>query len=77
MGLIDSLRAKVQLYKLEQRYTRRDKRTTYNSGAHYVDGGYVYASPECTGNGRCGARWQGTRRPIVGVKEMEGQGARA
>ncbi|KAF2152494.1 hypothetical protein K461DRAFT_321491 [Myriangium duriaei CBS 260.36] len=42
MGLIDTLRSKYELYRLEQRYTRRDKRTTFASGATYVDGEYVY-----------------------------------
>lgn len=45
MGLIDSLRAKYELYRLEQRYTKREKRTTFISGAQYVDGEYVYQSP--------------------------------
>ncbi|OQO11517.1 hypothetical protein B0A48_03244 [Cryoendolithus antarcticus] len=34
MGLMDNLRAKYDLYRLEQRYTRRDKRTTFISNAH-------------------------------------------
>ncbi|KAK1076163.1 hypothetical protein LTR33_009189 [Friedmanniomyces endolithicus] len=42
MGLLTSLREEYDLYRLEQRYTRRDKRTTFNSGASYVDGEYVY-----------------------------------
>lgn len=42
MGLITSLRSKYELYRLEQRYTRREKRTTFASGATYVDGEYVY-----------------------------------
>lgn len=43
MGFIENLRSKYELYKLEQRYTRRDKRTTFCSGAQYVDGEYVYS----------------------------------
>lgn len=42
MGFVDKLRAKYEIYRLEQRYTRRDKRTTFASGAQYVDGQYVY-----------------------------------
>ncbi|KAF2772611.1 hypothetical protein EJ03DRAFT_250165, partial [Teratosphaeria nubilosa] len=42
MGLLTSLRAKYELYRLEQRYTKREKRTTFISGAQYVDGEYVY-----------------------------------
>lgn len=48
MGLLDSLRAKLEIYRLEQRYTRRDKRSTWVSGAHYVDGEYVYGNSEST-----------------------------
>ncbi|KXT04061.1 hypothetical protein AC578_4904 [Pseudocercospora eumusae] len=42
MGLIDKLRAKYEIYRLEQRYTKREKRTTWISNAQYVDGEYVY-----------------------------------
>jgi len=34
----------LELYRLEQRYTRRDRRTTFTTAAQYVDGEYVYAS---------------------------------
>ena len=34
----------LELYRLEQRYTRRDKRTTFISEAQYVDAEYVYAT---------------------------------
>ena len=38
--------AGLELYRLEQRYTRREKRSTFISEARYVDGEYVYtASP--------------------------------
>ncbi|KAL2009789.1 hypothetical protein VTN00DRAFT_5596 [Thermoascus crustaceus] len=42
MGLIEKLQAKIELYRLEQRYTRRKHRTTFHSCAQYVDGEYVY-----------------------------------
>ncbi|KAJ5156293.1 hypothetical protein N7492_009096 [Penicillium capsulatum] len=42
MGLIDKLQARLELYRLEQRYARRKNRTTFSTGAHYVDGEYVY-----------------------------------
>ncbi|KAI5364015.1 hypothetical protein Slin15195_G096700 [Septoria linicola] len=48
MGLIDKIRAKMEIRRLEQRYTRREKRSTYVSGAQYVDGEYVYN--QSTGN---------------------------
>ncbi|KAJ4336103.1 hypothetical protein N0V87_005683 [Didymella glomerata] len=44
MGLIEKLQARLELYRLEQRYTRREKRSTFISEAQYVDGEYVYAS---------------------------------
>lgn len=43
MGFFDKLNAKLELFKLEQRYTRRKRRTTFISDAIYVDGEYVYA----------------------------------
>ncbi|EMF12899.1 uncharacterized protein SEPMUDRAFT_16163, partial [Sphaerulina musiva SO2202] len=42
MGLIDRIKAKMEIRRLEQRYTRREKRSTFISGAQYVDGEYVY-----------------------------------
>ncbi|KAH8151570.1 uncharacterized protein LAJ45_04191 [Morchella importuna] len=44
MGFFDKLHAKYELYKLEQRYTKRKRRTTFISDAKYVDGEYVYNS---------------------------------
>ena len=62
MGFFDKVQAKLELYRLEQRYTRREKRTTFFSDAQYVDGEYVFASSPttstktssttCTGNSR-------------------------
>jgi len=34
--------AEIELYRLEQRYTRRKHRTTFHSYAQYVDGEYIY-----------------------------------
>lgn len=36
--------SELELYRLEQRYTRREKRTTFISEAQYVDGEYIYVS---------------------------------
>ncbi|CAI6334938.1 unnamed protein product [Periconia digitata] len=44
MGFFEKVQAKLELYRLEQRYTRREKRTTFISDAQYVDGEYVFAS---------------------------------
>ncbi|KAJ5454683.1 uncharacterized protein N7458_005639 [Penicillium daleae] len=44
MGLIDKLQAKLELYRLEQRYARRKHRSTFSQGAQYVDGEYVFTT---------------------------------
>lgn len=44
MGLLSKLHSKIELYRLEQKYTRRKNRSTFTTGAHYVDGEYVYHS---------------------------------
>ncbi|KAK6065593.1 hypothetical protein SCUP234_12481 [Seiridium cupressi] len=50
-GFFDRLQAKLELYRLEQRYTRnRNRRTTFISNAVYVDGEYVFNSPNNTGS---------------------------
>ncbi|KEF53721.1 uncharacterized protein A1O9_10122 [Exophiala aquamarina CBS 119918] len=45
MGLFDKLHSKLELYRLEQKYARRKNRTTFSTGAQYVDGEYVYSNP--------------------------------
>lgn len=45
MNLIDLLHQKLELFRLEQRYTRRrNRRSTFVSEAQYVDGEYIYSS---------------------------------
>jgi len=44
MGLLDKLQAKLELYRLEQKYTQRKNRSTFTTGAQYRDGEYVYNS---------------------------------
>ncbi|KAK2757710.1 hypothetical protein FQN54_004679 [Arachnomyces sp. PD_36] len=44
MGLFEKLQSKIELYRLEQRYTRRKNRTTFVGDVQYVDGEYVYNS---------------------------------
>ena len=63
MGIFDRLTARLELYRLEQKYARRRNRTTFSSGgAVYVDGEYRYPeqgqshlqqsqSPSSTGSG--------------------------
>ena len=43
MGLIDKLRAKYEVYRLEQYYVRGVKRRTFVSDAQYIDGEYIHA----------------------------------
>jgi len=44
MHLIDLLHQKIELFRLEQRYTRRrNRRSTFVSEAQYVDGEYIYS----------------------------------
>ncbi|KAK4185222.1 hypothetical protein QBC35DRAFT_389974 [Podospora australis] len=51
MGLFERIQAKIELFRLEQRYTRRrNRRSTFVSTAVYVDGEYIYQSPNSTGS---------------------------
>lgn len=46
MKIIDLFNSKLELFRLEQRYTkRRNRRSTFVSEAVYVDGEYIYATP--------------------------------
>jgi len=50
-SLIDKIQAKLELFRLEQRYTRRrNRRSTFVSDAIYVDGEYVFQTPSSTGS---------------------------
>lgn len=73
MGLIENLRAKYDLYRLEQRYTRRDKRTTFISNASYVDGEYHYnASPtSAKSSGSFGSSVSGKMGRMASVRVSE------
>jgi hypothetical protein len=45
VNLIDLISQKIELFRLEQRYTkRRNRRSTFVSDATYVDGEYIYSS---------------------------------
>jgi hypothetical protein len=49
-SFFDKIQAKLELFRLEQRYTRRrHRRSTFVSNAVYVDGEYVYQTPSSTG----------------------------
>ncbi|OAA73631.1 hypothetical protein ISF_00532 [Cordyceps fumosorosea ARSEF 2679] len=50
-SLIDRIQAKLEFFRLEQHYTRRrHRRSTFVSNAVYVDGEYVYQTPNSTGS---------------------------
>ena len=54
-GLFERIQAKIELFRLEQRYTRRrHRRSTFVSNAIYVDGEYIYQTPASTGNSSSG-----------------------
>jgi hypothetical protein len=48
-SLLDRIQARIELFRLEQRYTKRHRRSTFVSNAIYVDGEYIYNSPDMTG----------------------------
>ncbi|KAJ2996089.1 hypothetical protein NUW58_g1085 [Xylaria curta] len=51
MGFFEKIQSKLELYRLEKRYTRnRQRRSTFISNAMYVDGEYVYQTPNSTGS---------------------------
>ncbi|KAI8939087.1 hypothetical protein NX059_004926 [Plenodomus lindquistii] len=73
MGLMEKLQARLELYRLEQRYTRREKRTTFFSEAQYVDGEYVYSSPASSGKSSTTSTTNSRRfskMPAVRIKEL-------
>ncbi|KAK2049553.1 hypothetical protein LZ31DRAFT_317028 [Colletotrichum somersetense] len=50
-GIFERIQQKIELFRLEQRYTRRrHRRSTFVSNAVYVDGEYVYQTPTSTGS---------------------------
>ncbi|KAK7701467.1 hypothetical protein SLS64_010211 [Diaporthe eres] len=50
-GLFERIQSKIDIWRLEQRYTRRrNRRSTFVSNAIYVDGEYIYQTPNTTGS---------------------------
>ncbi|KAK5995715.1 hypothetical protein PT974_04132 [Cladobotryum mycophilum] len=50
-SIFERIQAKLELFRLEQRYTRRrNRRSTFVSNAVYVDGEYIYQTPNSTGS---------------------------
>lgn len=55
-SIFDKLQAKLELFRLEKRYTRsRHRRSAFVSNAVYVDGEYVYQTPTSTGSSTDGS----------------------
>ena len=55
VNIFDLISQKIELFRLEQRYTRRrNRRSTFVSEAQYVDGEYIY-SPTSTYSAKCSA----------------------
>ncbi|RVD80849.1 uncharacterized protein DFL_008736 [Arthrobotrys flagrans] len=61
MGIFEKLSQKIELFKLEQRYTKRSRRTTFICDAYYIDGEYIYG-PSMTQK----------HTPNVSVQQMHG-----
>jgi len=72
LSLFEKLQAKLELYRLEQKYTRRDKRTTFYSDAQYVDGEYVYANSPTSSTNSSSSKW--SKSPGVRIKELARSG---
>ncbi|KAG5928722.1 hypothetical protein E4U42_000086 [Claviceps africana] len=50
-SILDRIQAKLELFRLEQRYTRRrNRRSTFQTNAIYVDGEYIFQTPDSTGS---------------------------
>ncbi|KAF3099930.1 hypothetical protein TWF102_005353 [Orbilia oligospora] len=60
MGIFEKLSQKIELFKLEQRYTKRSRRTTFICDAYYIDGEYIYG-PSMT-----------QKNPNVSVQQIHG-----
>ncbi|KAF2877879.1 hypothetical protein BDV95DRAFT_480503 [Massariosphaeria phaeospora] len=72
MGFMEKLQARLELYRLEQRYTRREKRTTFFSDAQYVNGEYIYAtSPtSTTSKSSSTASRRLSKGPAIRIREL-------
>jgi hypothetical protein len=71
MNLIDLFHQKIELFRLEQRYTRRrNRRSTFVSEAQYVDGEYIY-SPTSSYSAKCSAGNSDSEEADRGSKESK------
>jgi hypothetical protein len=73
--MIDMCTTGIELYRLEQRYTRREKRTTFINEARYVDGEYVYtSSPVSAKSSSTSSSKRFSKMPSIGIKELRRSG---
>ncbi|KAI0433153.1 hypothetical protein F5Y09DRAFT_98436 [Xylaria sp. FL1042] len=71
MGFFEKLHSKLELYRLEKRYTRnRHRRSTFVSNAMYVDGEYVFQTPSSTGSSTSSSTGSTTRANMRRSVEM-------
>ncbi|KAF1916110.1 hypothetical protein BDU57DRAFT_217205 [Ampelomyces quisqualis] len=76
MGIFEKLQARLELYRIEQRYTRREKRTTFFSDAQYVDGEYVYTSSPASAKSSSTANSRRfSKMPASGIKQLRRAGS--
>ncbi|KAM0270918.1 hypothetical protein ACHAPA_002983 [Fusarium lateritium] len=70
-SLMDKIQAKLELFRLEQRYTRRrHRRSTFVSNAVYVDGEYVYQTPNSTGSSSGSSNMDALHGDKAGVNSL-------
>lgn len=70
-SLLDKIQAKLELLRLEKRYTRsRHRRSAFVSNAIYVDGEYVFQTPNTTGSSSA------TSSSVSGIDALHGDLAR-
>ncbi|KAG8162303.1 hypothetical protein KVR01_008068 [Diaporthe batatas] len=63
-GLFERIQSKIDLWRLEQRYTRRrNRRSTFVSNAIYVDGEYIYQTPNATGSSNNSSQFDSSASP--------------
>jgi hypothetical protein len=74
LNILDRIQAKIELFRLEQRYTRRrHRRSTFVSNAIYVDGEYIYNSPNTTGSSANTSRTQAPTPEDMPASPVEAQ----
>jgi len=77
--LMDLIHQKIELFRLEQRYTRRrNRRSTFVSEAQYVDGEYIY-SPTSAYSAKCSAGnsdSDGAESPTTSTASKDSKGSK-